>query len=358
MQRFSTTAAVLFVCVTVWPGVSIGQDALDRLEERLRAEQAPKIPAPQGAPADRRAGQDLAGGPEPGYLGVLADDRFEQGRGIRVLEVIAGGPAENGGLRPRDIINRVNGQPARSQDELIELLSPMPPGTKVRIGVERAAEQIDVEVTLGERPPPGERRFGHFGPIDDDLALPEPLEEPRRRHLLGVRCSVLTDQARRVLGTPALQGAVVVEITPGSPADLAGIPAEAVIVGVSGQPVTRPSDLNRLVLEAGAGNEIELEYYSRRTLFRKKVVLAEAAPPELPEVDRPRPAEADPRVAQLEQRVQLLERRLADIEAMLQELLIQRRQNKPDDADKNPFRLLNPQPSNEPGDADEDPFPQ
>jgi len=330
MRQISLTLAVVLGCITCVPGISSGQDALDRLEERLRADQAPKAEVPKGqAPAGQPA---VRGAAEPGYLGVLADDRFERGRGIRILEVVAGGPAEKAGLRPRDIINRINDKPARSMADLVGQLGPMPPGSKVRMGVERGGAQIEVEVTLGQRPPPEQRRFGHFGPIDGDLELPAPLEEPRRRQLLGVRCSVLTDQARRVLGTPALQGAVVIEITPGSPADLAGIPSEAVIVGVDGKPVTRPSDLSRLVLEAGPGKEIELEYYSRRTLFKRKIVLAAALPVERPpQLPPPRPPDANNPLAQLQQRVQLLERRLTAIEAKLQQLLDQRKPELPED---------------------------
>ena len=107
---------------------------------------------------------------------------------------------------------------------------------------------------------------------------------------------------------------------------------EAVIVEVDGKPVTRPSDLSRLVMEAGAGKEIELEYYSRRTLFRRKVVLAAAALAERPaEIERPFPRGADNSLAQLQQRIERLERRLAAIETKLQQILDQRQPDEPED---------------------------
>ena len=61
----------------------MAQPTVDRLEQQLREPDG--ITAPDRGPA------------EPGYLGVVADDQREQGRGVRILEVVADGPAAEAG---------------------------------------------------------------------------------------------------------------------------------------------------------------------------------------------------------------------------------------------------------------------
>jgi membrane-associated protease RseP (regulator of RpoE activity) len=77
------------------------------------------------------------------------------------------------------------------------------------------------------------------------------------------------------------RGAVITGIEQGSAADRAGLPLGAVIVAFNGRKIDSPDDLIQAVQTATPGRDVELTYYDRDKLARKRVHLAAAAPPEV-----------------------------------------------------------------------------
>jgi hypothetical protein len=296
---------------------------------------------------------------EPGYLGLVSDDRREQGQGVRVVRVIENSPAEKAGFAVDDVIVAVGGQPTGSLDEMATLLRPHPAGDRVRFEVRRGGnggnggKTQTLEVELGRRPARGDRPF-EFGRIPE--RLPEPQEETGpvgdaagsapgarplapgialptpRGQLLGIRTAPVTADVALRLRLPDVAGARVISRVVGSPADMAGIPLEAVIVAVDDEPVASPADLARLITAAGAGKAVQLTYSfggQRRTV---RVTLANdvaaraidatplGEPRTLPrpfdEQFAPAPSAAQ-RIEQLERRIRELELRLHELERAL-----------------------------------------
>jgi membrane-associated protease RseP (regulator of RpoE activity) len=105
-------------------------------------------------------------------LGVVTDDRQEKGAGVRVVELQSGGPADIGGLRSGDLITSLNGTAVHNQTDMLPLLQKLAPNSKVTFGVDRGGQQQTIAVTLGTRPPTGQRRYEKFGQIPDPQ--PEP----------------------------------------------------------------------------------------------------------------------------------------------------------------------------------------
>jgi hypothetical protein len=170
-----------------------------------------------------------------------------------------------------------------------------------------------------------------------DIQSNLPGAEPAHRPLLGVRTRPVTEEARQRLQLPAaaVNGALVVSRTVGSPAVQAGIPLDAVITAVDGKPVGSPQDLTQLIVQAGAGREIEITFYHGGSEQRVKVKLAESAagpsgllgggsvsagpipaPPAPQPGQLPMPDEKT-RIDSLERRVQQLEHRVDDLEQAL-----------------------------------------
>ena len=83
----------------------------------------------------------------------------------------------------------------------------------------------------------------------------------------------VNEQDRARLGLPSVAGAHVMDRTPGSPAERANIPVDAVITALNGTPVGTPTDLSMLLARAGAGSEVELTYYYSGKPASTKVVL-------------------------------------------------------------------------------------
>jgi S1-C subfamily serine protease len=90
---------------------------------------------------------------ESGYLGgVLTRRVIEQ---VVVLEVPEGSPMEVAGLRVGDVILEAAGNRLDHAQQLHEVAASLPPGSHLPLLVRRGDELLDVELVVGELPPPG-----------------------------------------------------------------------------------------------------------------------------------------------------------------------------------------------------------
>jgi putative serine protease PepD len=78
---------------------------------------------------------------------------------------------------------------------------------------------------------------------------------------MGVDIETLTPQLRSEYGLTAKSGALVLDVVPGSPASLAGIGQEDVIVGVNATAITSAADLQSAIAGFQAGQSIKVAYY-------------------------------------------------------------------------------------------------
>lgn len=301
--------------------LALAQPALERLERQVRKKVAQKADDAK-RPANEPSADDRIG-----YLGVIADDSDVSGLGVRIVKVVEGAPSEKAGLRVGDLVTKIGDRLVRDLDDFAAALHNMPVGRKLRFTIERNFEPRRIEVTLGKRPPKEDRPVPEFGRIGDAAA-----PAPPRMSLLGVRVEEVDAETQAAAGLPDTKGAMVIHITEGSPADVAGVPERAVIVAVDGKQVASPTDLKRLVATAGPGKEIRLDYYDRGKLIERRLRLAELAganggaepaASDEPQTDlEEAPVTREPltpqqRIERLEDRVHHLEARLKELERLL-----------------------------------------
>ena len=314
--------ASLALAAVVWTSLFAtdlsAQPILNRIELIVRDQ----IGAVRNPPAEQT---------ESGYLGLIADDSQDEGRGVRVLDVAQGGPASKAGLQAGDLITSIGGQAVRSMDDMGRAMQGQPSGTKLVIKVSRNGTDRQQEVTLGQR-----SSGQPIGRANEDLPGPgQPAASaapsgPR----LGLRTLPVSDEARKQNNLPDSSGAMVVAITPGSPAEKAGVPMGAVVVALDGKPIAAPQDLAAAV-RAAARPQIELTYLHEGEAVRKTVQLAAAtAPADAPKLElRGRPVAGAPQplpapgptlgnpepapTAALEARIRELEARIEKLEAAL-----------------------------------------
>ena len=95
---------------------------------------------------------------ERGQLGVVIQEvsydlaktfGLDKATGALVAKVLAGSPAERGGLKVGDIIRSVNGNEVRSSSDLPMTISSLKPNQTVKLGVWRKGQMLDVEINLG-----------------------------------------------------------------------------------------------------------------------------------------------------------------------------------------------------------------
>ncbi|MGE0757849.1 MAG: PDZ domain-containing protein [Pirellulaceae bacterium] len=101
---------------------------------------------------------------------------------------------------------------------------------------------------------------------------------------LGVRLAPLTDEAMRQHQLTVRQGALVTHVEPGSAAEAAGLPVGAAIVALDGRRVDTPAEVAVSLRRMAAGDRVEVTYYDRDRLLRKRITLGAApgAPSLLP----------------------------------------------------------------------------
>jgi len=203
----------------------------------------------------------------PGYFGVLAGDAPDDS-GALLRDVIPGSPAAAAKLQPGDVIAQVADMPIANARGLIAALQAYVAGDRVPLVVIQAGFRTTIEVTLGERPVPAQRRYADFGRVTPTAptgrTLParqfDTLLEDRTPsdERLGLRTVAATQAALERRGLPDRPGALVVRVERDSPADLAGIPMSALITNANGTAVTSPQSLAAAL--ADALGDVELTY--------------------------------------------------------------------------------------------------
>jgi serine protease DegQ len=97
-----------------------------------------------------------------GWIGVepqdvtpaIAESFGLEQKGTIVAGVLQGGPADKAGIKPGDVLLDVNGQEITDTTRLLNVIAQIKPGTDARIHLKRKNKELEVDVTIGKRPPP------------------------------------------------------------------------------------------------------------------------------------------------------------------------------------------------------------
>jgi serine protease Do len=170
------------------------------------------------------------------YLGVLVGDvtklepddkekitRNAPAQAAAVTQVTPGGPAAQAGLRPWDLIVRIDNQDIKTADDVIGYVSSRPIGSKVNVKVIRADGKTDtVSVVLGELP------------SSDQMVAAAGASGGK----VGLALQSLNPDLAGRLGIPGnIKGAVIADVAGGSPAERAGLQPGEVIVEINRRPI-------------------------------------------------------------------------------------------------------------------------
>ncbi|MCX7894754.1 MAG: Do family serine endopeptidase [Thermoanaerobaculum sp.] len=194
-----------------------------------------------------------------GYLGVnianiSADDQeafnLPSREGALVHEVMEGSPAEKAGIQHGDVILGVNGKPIKSQRELIDTVSALPPGTKVQLEIIRDGKRKTLTAVLAERKTEG---------VEEDEEKAAPKEAAAK---LGLEVASLSPRLRREYNVPnSVDGVLVTDVEDLSVADEAGIAPGDVILEVNGKEVNSVDEFNARLEQLRSGQVVRLYLY-------------------------------------------------------------------------------------------------
>ncbi|MEQ5787719.1 Do family serine endopeptidase [Erythrobacter sp. NFXS35] len=233
------------------------------------------IPAEIAAPIvdQLKAGQEI----ERGYLGVglapinedfAASLGLEKRRGEFVQTVQDDSPAARAGLRPGDIITKINGKDVTADQTVSFLVANLEPGAVVPVELQRDGQRLALNVTLGKRPTEAElqQQSQTFDP-DAEEPMEPGTSDGTIEEKLGLQVLGMTPQIARSLGVPVdTSGVVIGAVDPNSDAARKGLRRGDIILSANYQATASIEDLLAQVNAASAENrEAILLRIQRRT---------------------------------------------------------------------------------------------
>jgi serine protease Do len=189
---------------------------------------------------------------ERGWLGVhiqgIDEDLatslgLDETAGALVAQVTPDSPAAAAGLEQGDVVRSYNGQKVAEVRDLTKMVADTEPGSDAKIIVWRDGKEVTLNAEIGEMP------------ADQQVAAAATEEPGDATPKLGVALAQLTPDAKRSMDLPEdLEGAMVTDVQPGSPAAEKGLQRGDVIIEADHQKVTTPktvSDAVRAAAERG-----------------------------------------------------------------------------------------------------------
>ena len=158
----------------------------------------------------------------------------EPNSGVLVGDVLKDTAAEEAGMKSGDIIVEYEGSPVIDPSHLSNRVGMSGVEKPVQVVVLRDGERVTIPVTLRERP--------------EDLDSPSgPRGQQNLQTDLGLTVQNLTDDLAERLGLQDMQGVVVAEVDPGSPADRAGLQRGWLIQEVNRNPIHNVKEFKEIV---------------------------------------------------------------------------------------------------------------
>ncbi len=102
-----------------------------------------------------------------GWLGVEAQELnqalatsfgLSTPSGVVITGVVPDGPADDAGLKPRDVLLAIDGRPIMDARLAMSEIAAIDPGERLPLTIIRAGKRLEVTILVGERPPPALRR--------------------------------------------------------------------------------------------------------------------------------------------------------------------------------------------------------
>lgn len=198
------------------------------------------------------------------YLGVLIQEidaemastlNTEVGRGVIVNRIMEDSPAADSDLQVGDIILELAGQPVSGPRNLQGIVEQLAADTEYQASIVRDGQQMTISITVRAMPKDYSRSTT-LGLADEDGSPSEP--EGTSFEEIGVDVQTLTLEFAKQLGTESTHGVVITKVTPGSPAQRAGLSTGDVIERVGNTEVNTPEEFGQAVENASLEDGILL----------------------------------------------------------------------------------------------------
>lgn len=160
--------------------------------------------------------------------------------GVVVRSIMANAPADRSELEPGDVVLKVDGATVKSEWDLQKEILSKKIGQNVNLEIWRQGKPIIIPVKTGELPSTDSRQALRLP------ARPTPLQKPAPQNSgLGLQLQDMNETLAKAMQMETSEGALVTEVTAGSPAAAAGIRLKDVITELNGNPIRSAQDFEK-----------------------------------------------------------------------------------------------------------------
>lgn len=208
--------------------------------------------------ASRIARQIASGGKvERPYIGITMQSVTEElarhfglkdRDGAVVMELMEDGPAKKAGLKPMDIITKMDGRVMKNSNEVQKYVLSRDLASEISVELLRNGKTENVKIKLEQMP-------DAYG-----LAKAESVSAPRSGFSsglsgnLGFSVKKLTPEQKESSGLKNVEGIVITSIKPGSLADSSGLKTGDLISQINGMEIKEEGDVEKALKEAKGKN--------------------------------------------------------------------------------------------------------
>jgi serine protease Do len=195
-----------------------------------------------------------------GYLGIYPQNISQElkeanslpsTQGVLVAQVDKDTPAFTSELKVGDVITHFNGQKIGDAQQFRFLVAAAGPGADINLDVWRNGDTKKIKIKLGDR-----NQF-----VSETREIPG--EEKREESWLGLTVESMTDELADQYGTEYAEGAVIVDLEPGSPADDGGLMLGDIILKIGERQVRNADDFYKIASDLNKSSK-PISFYIKR----------------------------------------------------------------------------------------------
>ena len=169
---------------------------------------------------------------------------LQEPKGALVAKVSPDSPAATAGIQPSDVILKFDGQAIDNMRSLPRAVAATAIGKSVPVELMRKGQAVDLTVTVGRLPEDEEIQDSVTGEGEEEVT-----PEPGREDLLGLSIAPLTAELRERFNIgKSVEGVIITEVQPNSPAAQKDVKPGEVIVEVTQEKVKQPQDVKTRLL--------------------------------------------------------------------------------------------------------------